>query len=142
MQSSLTQRRGAAKAAEEQGENGSQTKAHRLVTRMARGCLFFCALSSSPCKSEELRVLGNVFSLRALCVSARYGWLVPEKTSLPRTSRSLEKKNPNLLFFVVFVVEFGLRLAALCRCVEFHQCYRMDTAQFMSHAQNQFKILP
>ncbi len=104
---------------------------------MARAYLFFapCRLRSANPKNIAFLAM---FFLRALCVSARYGWLVPEKTSLPRRSRSLEKKNPNLFFFVVFVsfvVEFGLRLAALCPCVEFHQCHCMDTA-------NPFKNLP
>ncbi len=100
------------------------------LTPDGQGLALLCSANPKNC------AFSAKFLLCALCVSARYGLLVPEKTSLPRCSRGLEKKNPNLLFsvlFVPFVVEFGLRLVALCLCVEFLQCYCMETPQFMRH---------
>ncbi|MGO8701612.1 MAG: hypothetical protein ACLQVY_28345, partial [Limisphaerales bacterium] len=97
---------------------------------------------------SEMTINFDVISNRVYNFYSRYGQVGKESkaTTSPfrSCSRNLEKKNPNLLFFVVFVsfvVEFGLRPAALCLCVEFHQCSCM-APQFMRHTSNLFKILP
>ena len=103
---------------------------------MARVYLFFAPCRLRSANPKNCAFLAMFFlSARSASLRATAGSFL-RKFLYHEASRSLEKKNPNLLFFVVFVsfvVEFGLRLAALCRCVEFHQCYCMDTAQFMSH---------
>src|SRR5208282_2323524 len=92
----------------------AQSAQRKDSAKNAQSCGF--AAGQSPQRGTSL-----IFSfLCALRVSARYAvLLIPEKTFLPRRVRrapSFENENLNLLFFVLFVsfvVESGLRLAAL-----------------------------